>query len=354
LKTVRKAEKLIAQDTSLNHEYQPIAGHDGYRVRARALLLGADSPAIKENRAVTVQTISGTGALSLGGDFLVKFWPKANVYLPDPTWPNHPQNFARSGVKNYRYWDEKTRGLDFKGMIEDINNAPSGSIILLHACAHNPTGVDPTRDQWKKIAEVIKAKNHFTFFDSAYQGFATGDLDGDAWAIRHFVSQGLEMLIAQSFAKNFGLYDCRIGALTVVAEDAAKAAAALSQLEIIIRATYSNPPSHGARIVNTILSDPELTAEWREELSGMSGRIIQMRRLLFDELKRLGTPGDWTHITSQIGMFSYTGLNKTQCQELLSKHIYLLLNGRISMTGINTSNVKYLAQSIHEAVTKAR
>jgi aspartate/tyrosine/aromatic aminotransferase len=183
-------------------------------------------------------------------------------------------------VKTYRYWDEKTRGLDFKGMVEDINAAPSGSIILLHACAHNPTGVDPTREQWKQIAEIVKAKNHFTFFDSAYQGFATGDLDGDAWAIRYWVSQGIECLIAQSFAKNFGLYDCRIGALTVVGADKAKTEAAVSQLEIIVRATYSNPPSHGARIVNTILSDTELAAEWRAELKGMADRIILCRKLL--------------------------------------------------------------------------
>jgi len=278
------------------------------------------------------------------------------VYLPQPTWPNHTQIFGRgSPVKTYRYWDANSRGLDIDGMLADLRTATDRSFIVLHACAHNPTGVDPTVAQWKQIAAVCKQKNHIPFFDSAYQGFATGSLENDAFAVRYFVDQGFEMLCAQSFAKNFGLNDCRVGSLSVVCDDDKKAAAVSSQLELVIRANYSNPPSHGARIVHTVLSDPEMAAEWREELKIMSGRIVAMRKVLYDELVRLGTPGDWTHITSQIGMFSYTGLGKAQCKELREKlHVYLLMDGRISMAGINTGNYKYLAQCIDHVVKNVK
>jgi len=356
LKVVRKAERLIANDTSLNHEYLGISGLAGFYTKARELMFGTGSAAIKAGRIASCQTISGTGSLSLGADFLATYMKGAAVYLPNPTWPNHDQIFGRgSPVKKYRYWNESKRNLDLSGMLEDIKAAPEKSVIMLHACAHNPTGVDPTQDQWKQIAQVCKSRNHLVYFDCAYQGFATGDLDADAWAVRYFVDQGFEMLVSQSFAKNFGLYDCRVGTLSIVCEDSKKAAAVSSQLEILIRASYSNPPAHGARIVEIVLNDKELSEEWKGELKLMSGRIIQCRKLLLEELKRLGTPGDWTHITSQIGMFSYTGLSKAQCKVLLEKHhIYLLSNGRISMAGINTGNVKYLAQCIHEVVVNVK
>jgi len=295
--------------------------------------------------------------LSLGADFISTYFPKVPIYLPVPTWGNHDQIFSRgtNPIKKYRYWHEKTRGLDFAGMLEDIKNAPEKSIILLHACAHNPTGVDPTEAQWKQLAVLMKQKQHIPYFDCAYQGFATGSLDNDAFAVRYFTEQGFEMFVSQSFAKNFGLYDTRTGALSVVCETKDRAEAAASQLEILIRATYSNPPSHGARIVATILNDPELTAEWKDELKIMSGRILQTRTMLTSELKKLNTPGDWSHITQQIGMFSYTGLNKNQCKVLVEKHhVYLLSNGRISMAGINTGNVKYLAQSIDDVVRNVK
>lgn len=354
LKVVRKVEKLLANDDSLNHEYLPIAGHDGFRQAAQVLLLGANSSAIKNKKALTLQALSGTGALSLGGDFIAKFFKGTPVYIPDVTWPNHNMIFARgSPVKSYRYYDPKTRGLNFNGMLEDLKAAPERSVILLHACAQNPTGVDPTKDQWKQIAEVCATKNHLPFFDIAYQGYATGDLDYDAFSVRYFVEQGFELLVAQSFAKNFGLYDQRIGAFHVVASDSSKVAAVQSQLEILVRGTYSNPPSQGARIVYGILSNPQLNAEWKQELKEMADRINQTRSMLVDELKRLNTPGDWSHITSQIGMFSYTGLNPAQCKALLEKHhVYLLASGRISMAGINTKNVGYLARCINEVVTK--
>jgi aspartate aminotransferase, cytoplasmic len=258
-----------------------------------------------------------------------------------------------SGVayKQYRYWDQSGRKLDIDGMLEDIRNAPNNSIILLHACAHNPTGVDPSQDEWKRIASVIREKNHLPFFDSAYQGFASGDLERDAWAVRYFIDQGFELFVAQSFAKNFGLYNERVGTLSVVTKSKDVAKALLSQLKLVARPSYSNPPAHGARIVSTVLNDKGLTSEWHDELRGMSGRIQKMRDALRGELERLGTPGTWRHITDQIGMFSYTGLTKEQCKYLTEKHhIYLLTNGRISMAGINSNNVKYVAKAIDDAV----
>jgi len=249
----------------------------------------------------------------------------------------------------------KKKKLDIKGMLADIAAAPEGSIMLLHACAHNPTGVDPTTEEWKQIMNVIKTKNHFTWFDSAYQGFASGCLDRDAWAIRHFVDNGLEMIVCQSFAKNFGLYGERIGGLHMVCNDVKKVDEVISQLNVLIRPFYSNPPKHGAEIVHTILSNPELYSEWKVELKAMADRINKMRTLLFDELNKLGTPGDWSHIKSQIGMFSFTGLTTGQCESLIKNHhIYLLTSGRISMAGINSKNVIYLARCIDDVVRNVK
>lgn len=355
LNVIRKAEAIIAKETNVNHEYLGIDGDQRFVKVARELMFGANSPAIKENRLVTCQSLSGTGALRLAVEFIERFLPKGTkIYWSKPTWGNHLSIFSAAHVPAapYRYWDAKGRKLDINGMLEDIRAAPERSVILLHACAHNPTGVDPTREQWKQIAEVIRSRNHLPFFDSAYQGFASGDLENDAWAIRYFVEQGFEMFCAQSFAKNFGLYNERIGTVSVVCSNAEKAKATLSQMKLVIRSNYSNPPAFGARIVGTILTSPELYAEWKQELKGMSGRIQAMRQLLVDELKRLGTPGDWSHITSQIGMFSFTGLTPKQCEAMINKHhIYLLSNGRISMAGINTKNGKYVANAIHDVVT---
>lgn len=237
-------------------------------------------------------------------------------------------------------------------MIADLNDAPEGAVVILHACAHNPTGVDPTQEQWKKIAEVCKAKKLFTFFDSAYQGFASGDPNRDAWAVRYFVSEGFEMFCAQSYAKNFGLYNERTGNLTIVQHSPATSAAVLSQMNWIVRAMYSNPPAFGSRIVQTVLNDPNLLAEWMGCIQTMSSRIIEMRTKLYDALVALKTPGTWNHITSQIGMFSYTGLNENQVKFLIKEHhIYLLNTGRISMCGLNDNNVQYVANAIHKAVT---
>ena len=283
-------------------------------------------------QAVTLQTISGTGAVHLGGAFYAKFLsPKPKVYLSNPTWANHNQIFTnvKLEIASYPYFDTKTRGLDFDGMLSTIKSAPSGSVILLHACAHNPTGVDPTQEQWKAIAEVVREKSHFPFFDCAYQGFASGDLSRDGWAIRYFVEQGFELCIAQSYAKNFGLYGERAGAFHFVAapgtdaSDTAKRVA--SQLAILQRSEISNPPAYGARIASLVLNDKDLFAQWEEDLRTMSGRIIEMRKALKSKLVALGTPGTWDHITNQIGMFSFTGLTEKQVLAVREKwHVYMV------------------------------
>jgi len=292
----------------------------------------------------------------LGGEFINKWFPGRLIYISEPTWGNHRSVFSESGIKivSYRYFNPKTLGLDYQGMIEDLKNAPAGSIILLHSCAHNPTGVDPTPEQWKGIAEVIRSHKLFPFFDCAYQGFASGSLEKDRYAMELFAGMGFELFIAQSYAKNFGMYGERVGCFHVVC-DIERAEPVRSQLKIIARAMYSNPPTFGARIVTTVVQDPQLFKEWKDNLLTMSGRIKQVRQLLFDELTKLGTPGDWHHILNQIGMFTYTGLTEPQCERLTNEfHVYLLKSGRISMTGINTQNVTYLAKAIHTVVSNTQ
>lgn len=305
-----------------------------------------------------MQTISGTGAVHLGALFLAKFY-KGNktVYLSNPTWANHNQIFSNVGIPTaqYPYFNKETCGLDFDGMKSTIQSAPEGSIILLHACAHNPTGVDPTLDQWKEIATVIREKKHFPFFDCAYQGFASGNLARDAAAVRYFVEQGFELVIAQSFAKNFGLYGERAGCFHVVTGPGPDAKSTIgriaSQLAILQRSEISNPPIYGARIAATVLNDPKLFAEWEENLATMSGRIISMRKALRSKVEELGTPGTWNHITDQIGMFTFTGLNEAQVAKLRADHhIYMTKNGRVSMAGLNTRNVEYVASAINQVV----
>jgi aspartate aminotransferase len=311
----------------------------------------------------SLQTISGTGAVHLGALFLSKFLPRSTnqaVYFSNPTWANHNQIFSNVGlpIQTYPYFSPTTKGLDFAGMKSAIQSAPAGSIILLHACAHNPTGVDPTRDQWKELATIIREKAHFPFFDCAYQGFASGSLENDAWAVRYFVEQGFELCIAQSFAKNFGLYGERAGAFHFVTGSGADAQTTISriasQLAILQRSEISNPPAYGARIASTVLNDPVLFKEWEENLRTMSGRIIDMRKALQGHLERLQTPGKWTHITEQIGMFSFTGLTEKQVLKLREEaHVYMTKNGRISMAGLNEGNVEYVARAIDKVVRES-
>ena len=268
LPSVRKAEELVITAKG-DKEYLPITGLADFTKNAAVLAYGKDSAPIKENRIAITQSISGTGALRIGGAFLQRHYPGAKtIYLPTPSWGNHTPIFRDSGleVKQYRYYDKNTVGLDFKGMVEDIKAAPQGSIVLLHACAHNPTGVDPTVEQWKELSNVVKEKGHFPFFDMAYQGFASGDTDKDAFAVRHFVAEGHQIALSQSFAKNMGLYGERVGAFSVVCADPDERARVDSQIKIIVRPLYSNPPMHGAKIAGTILADQQLYQQWLGEV----------------------------------------------------------------------------------------
>jgi len=283
--------------------------------------------------------------------------PGRKVLLPDPTWGNHQALLKRARLEQgvYRYFSAATLGLDYEGMLADLRAAAPGSIVLLHACAHNPTGVDPSPEQWKGILEVCMEKSLIAWFDSAYLGFASGSVERDRASVELFANAGLEIFISQSFAKNFGLYGERVGASHVICANAEFAKAVKSQLELIVRPMYSNPPAYGARIVATVLNTPELLADWLRDIATMSNRITAMRQALVNELKALKTPGDWSHITNQIGMFAYTGLNEPQVERLIGEfHIYLLKSGRISMAGVNSGNVAYLARAINAVVTGAK
>ena len=350
LPVVKKAEKLIIEDGSLNHEYLPIAGTPEFTEASAKLILGEASPAIQEGRYCAIQSISGTGSLRLCAAFLARFMPSATVYLTDPTWINHKTIFKDAGLEfaSFPYWDPVNRGVDIDAMCSAIESAPAGSIFVLHACAHNPTGNDPTLEQWKRIAGLIKSKGHMTVFDSAYQGFASGDLDRDAQAVRLFVDLGLEMFIAQSYAKNFGLYNERAGALVCVASSPQWAQHVRSNLCALQRGMVSSPPAFGSRIVTRVLTNPELYAEWRQNLSTMVERIHGMRQQLYERLTQVHkTPGSWEHVITQIGMFSYTGLNGQQSRTMRDKfHIYMTENGRISIAGLTTENIGYFAESM--------
>lgn len=355
LNVVRRAEQSLVNDVNRVKEYLPIIGLAEFNKLSAKLILGADSPAIQENRVTTVQCLSGTGSLRVGGEFLAKHYHERTIYIPLPTWGNHPKVFTLAGlsVKTYRYYDPATRGLNFQGLLEDIGSAPHGAIVLLHACAHNPTGVDPTIHQWEQIRHLIRSKGLLPFFDSAYQGFASGSLDADAQSVRMFVADGGECLLAQSYAKNMGLYGERVGALSIVCKTADVASKVESQLKLVIRPMYSNPPIHGASIVAAILRDRDLFNEWTIELKGMADRIISMRHKLYDALRARGTPGDWSHIIKQIGMFTFTGLNSEQVAFMTKEyHIYMTSDGRISMAGLSTKTVPHLADAIHAAVTR--
>ncbi|BGP38425.1 Aspartate aminotransferase, cytoplasmic [Rhodotorula kratochvilovae] len=370
LPVVRKAKQILANDDSLDHEYLPIAGLPSFVSATGKLIFGADSPALKEDRVVSIQTISGTGANHYGGAFLERFYepwlgkPKEEkvIYVSNPTWANHKSIFTSVGVTpvDYPYYDAESIGLALPKFLDFLRSAPKQSVFLLHACAHNPTGVDPTREQWKEIAAIFKEKGHFAFFDCAYQGFASGDLDNDAWAVRHFVSESIPLLVCQSYAKNAGLYGERIGALNLVATHAGDvpggALRLKSQLLILQRQEISNPPTFGARIVSLILNDEDMFQEWKKDISTMAGRIIAMRKKLHGLLvNKFDTPAPgpngWDHVINQIGMFTFTGLTPPQCKAMVERgHVYMTGNGRISMAGLNDSNVEWVAECIDKAI----
>lgn len=301
-----------------------------------------------------MQTISGTGALRVGAEFLARYLPEKFqriIYISDPSYVNHVPVFRNAGfeVKYYRYYDTKKKALDFQGMCSDLQNLPNSSVILMHACAHNPTGTDPSLEQWRTLSQIFKYKQHVPFFDAAYLAFSSGSAGRDAASFRMFVAEGLTPLVAQSYAKNFGLYGQRIGALNVVTNSAAETKTVLSNLNQVIRPMYSNPPAHGARIVSLVFNTPELNELWQKEVAEMANRLKWCRDTLVKHLEALGSRHSWRHISDQIGMFAYSGLTQPQVERLRTLHVYMNLDGRMSISGINSKNVEYLAKAIHEA-----
>lgn len=352
LDAVKGAEHhLLGAQTSKS--YMPIDGAPAYGKAVRQLMFGADSPAIAQGRAATANTPGGTGALRIAGEYLRKNHPEATIRMSEPTWANHPAIFEAAGVpiKTYPYFDKATNGLAFDAMLGALRQVPGGDVVLLHGCCHNPTGVDPTAEQWQTIAEVLAERDVLPLIDFAYQGFAEG-LDEDAAGLRAVMGKCDEVLICSSFSKNFGLYCDRVGALTVVTGSVEITAAVHSQVKAAIRRVYSNPPAHGAAIVSTILEDPALTEQWKGELATMRDRINSMRTLFTTKLDDRGvrlSPDGNGFIARQRGMFSFSGLNKDQVAKLRDEHsIYIVGSGRINVAGITADNVDHLCDAIAE------
>eukprot|EP00049_Salpingoeca_infusionum_P025157 m.18168 g.18168 ORF g.18168 m.18168 type:complete len:420 (-) comp7706_c0_seq1:863-2122(-) len=354
LDCVRKAADQLHRE-DLNREYSAIDGDAKFRALTADLAFDKAGGVIQDQRVATAQTLSGTGALRLAADFLSKFYKfptkDKQVFLPTPTWGNHGKIFEAAGLtpNGYAYYDPSNFGLNFGGMQEAIDNMPEGSVVVLHACAHNPTGVDPSPEQWRDLAKLTAERNHVVLFDMAYQGFASGDFDHDAYAVRHFVDQGINPLLCQSFAKNMGLYGERVGMCSVVTANQQEANAVSSQLKIIIRPGYSSPPINGARIATQVMGNDSLRAEWKEQVVQMATRMRAMRESLVAALAQAGSTRDWSHLTDQIGMFAFTGLTPAQVDAMVNEHhIYLTQDGRVSIAGITPTNVDYIAQSIHK------
>jgi len=334
--------------------YLPIDGIAAYDAAVQGLVFGADSEVLKAKRVATVQALGGTGGLKIGADFLKRLNPGAKVLISDPSWENHRALFTNAGfpVETYPYYDAANRGIDFAGMLGALNAAPAGTVVVLHACCHNPTGYDLTPAQWAQVVEAVKARQLVAFLDMAYQGFGEGIAE-DGAVIQQFLAAGLDFFVSTSFSKSFSLYGERVGALSVVCASAEEATKVLSQLKIVIRTNYSNPPTHGAQVVATVLSTPALRAQWEEELAGMRVRIKQMREALVAELKAAGITDDLSYVTRQKGMFSYSGLSAEQMQRLRSEFgVYGVDSGRICVAALNSKNLKPVAAAI-AAVKKA-
>ena len=351
LECVKRAEREIT-DQATPRGYLPIDGIAAYDREVRALLFGADADVIRSGRAVTVQALGGTGGLKIGADFLRRFAPGAQVWISDPSWENHRALFEQAGftVNAYPYFDPATRGLDFAAMLGAIERIPAGSIVLLHACCHNPTGVDPAPAQWERIVEAVRARGLLPFLDLAYQGFGDG-IDADAAVVRGFAATMGPLLVSTSFSKSFSLYGERIGAFSVVASDQDEAARVLSQLKRIIRANYSTPPTHGGQIVTTVLVSPELRALWEAELATMRDRIKLMRATLVEGLHERIPGADFRYMLAQRGMFSYTGLTQQQVQRLRDEFsVYAIDTGRICVAALNSRNADYVADAIARVI----
>ena len=332
--------------------YLPIDGIVAYDQAVQKLLFGADSPLLAAGRVVTTQSVGGTGALKIGADFLKQLSPNATVAISDPSWENHRALFETAGfpVQNYRYYDAATHDVNRAGMLEDLNALPSGSIVVLHACCHNPTGVDLTPADWNNVLEVVKAKGHVPFLDMAYQGFGDG-IDEDAAAVRLFAESGLTFFVSSSFSKSFSLYGERVGALSIISESKEESARVLSQVKRVIRTNYSNPPTHGATIVATVLNSPELRAMWEAELAEMRQRIHGMRKQMVELLAQYGAQQDFSFVGRQCGMFSYSGLTVEQVARLKDEHaIYALDTGRICVASLNQNNIHVVTKAIVEVL----
>ncbi|MET3606120.1 aromatic-amino-acid transaminase [Sphaerotilus sulfidivorans] len=347
LKCVVEAERQMLEAPKARG-YLPIDGIAAYDKAVQGLVFGADSEVVTGGRVATVQAIGGTGGLKIGADFLKKVNPNATVLISDPSWENHRALFSNVGfpVSTYPYYDAENRGINFAGMLAAIDAAPAGTVILLHACCHNPTGYDITGEQWDQVIASIKARNLVAFLDMAYQGFGDGIAE-DGAVIGKFVAAGLDFFVSTSFSKSFSLYGERVGALSVVCASKEEATRVLSQLKIAIRTNYSNPPTHGAQIVATVLTTPALRTMWEDELAAMRVRIKEMRTLLVEKLTAAGVQGDLSYIVRQKGMFSYSGLNKDQMVRLRGEFgVYGVDSGRICVAALNTKNIGYVADAI--------
>jgi len=347
LECVRRAENEMTAKGA-PRGYLPIDGIAVYDRAVQKLLFGADSEIVQSGRTITLQALGGTGGLKIGADFLRRFAPSAQVYISDPSWENHRALFEGAGfaVNSYAYFDAATRGLDFDGMLGSLQQIPHGSIIVLHACCHNPTGVDPTAEQWTRIIDVVRSRGIVPFLDLAYQGFGDGT-EADAAVVRRFADTPGPLFVSTSFSKSFSLYGERVGALSVVAGDRDEAQRVLSQIKRVVRANYSTPPTHGGQIVATVLGSPELHALWEAELAMMRNRIKLMRAELVERLHERLPNANFRFILAQRGMFSYTGLTKPQVERLRNEYsIYLIDTGRICVAALNTGNVAAIAQAI--------
>ena len=351
LEAVRAAEKTRV-DAAPPRGYQPIEGLAAYNQGVQNLLFGAGSDMVNSGRLVTIEALGGTGALKVGADFLKRLNPQATVYISDPSWENHRALFEAAGfrVDTYPYYEPGTRGVDFAAMKTRLESLAAGSIIVLHACCHNPTGADLSDAQWQEVAAICQTKGLVPFLDMAYQGFAEG-IDADAVAVRTFTASGQNFFISSSFSKSFSLYGERVGALTIITASKDEASRVLSQVKRVIRTNYSNPPSHGGAIVAAVLNTPALRQQWEDELAGMRTRIRAMRSGLVDALKAAGVKQDFSFVTAQRGMFSYTGLSVAQVEALKNDFgIYAVSTGRICLAALNSKNVDYVARAIARVV----
>lgn len=347
LDCVKKAEAILLANEQTK-SYLSIEGSAGYAKCVQALLFSPENEIIASNRAITAQAPGGTGALRIAADFMVQQLGIKRIWVSNPTWANHGNVFKTAGLEivEYDYYDAAGKTLDFDGMLKSLAQATSEDAVLFHGCCHNPTGIDPTPEQWQQLADLGAKQQFLALFDFAYQGFGVG-IDEDALGLRLYAAQNSELLIASSFSKNFGLYNERVGAVTLVAENTETARSAFSQIKSIIRANYSNPPSHGAAIVTTVLNDPQLTQQWHDEVTQMRQRIHQMRLLFVKTLKQYGATGDFSFISTQNGMFSFSGLTKSQVETLKTTHaVYIVGSGRISVAGMTTQNMDALCKAI--------